>query len=109
MVLGITIGILILLVILVYLSRKEEGNLLARMSFYMFKVCCLWQLPIVEKVQVRADLERLYPGASKREVQMEYYINKFRLSYGTNGRLFFDTNTLLEDCHGNRSSHRFFR
>lgn len=79
MVLGIMIGILILLVILVYLSRKEEGDLLARMSFYMFKVCCLWRLPIVEKVQVRADLERLYPGASKREVQMEYYINKFRL------------------------------
>lgn len=79
MVLGITIGILVMLVVLAYLSRKEEGGLLDRMSFYLFKICCIRRLPIVEKGQVRADLERLYPSASKREMQMEYYVNKFRL------------------------------
>lgn len=79
MVLGITIGILVLIMVLAYLSRKEEGDLLARMSFYLFKICCIRRLPIVEKDRVRVDLERLFPGTSKREVQMEYYVNKFRL------------------------------
>lgn len=79
MILGVTLVILALLVGLAYLSRKEEGDLLARMSFYLFKFCCIRRFPIVDKGQVRADLERLYPGASKREVQMEYYVNKLRL------------------------------
>lgn len=79
MVFGITAGILLLLLVLAYFSRREEGEMLTRMSFYLFKLCCMRRLPIVEKGQVRTDLERLYPGAAKREVLMEYYINKFRL------------------------------
>lgn len=79
MVMGITIGLLILFMGLACFSGKEEGDLLSRMSVYLFKICCVRRWSMVEKGQVRTDLEHLYPGASKREAQMEYYVNKFRL------------------------------
>lgn len=64
---------------LYYLSRREQGNVLQRMSHYLYKQCCVHKVAFVEGGQVPADLERLYPGMSKRELQLDYYVSKFRL------------------------------
>ena len=62
-----------------FLSRREQGNLLQRMSNYLYKQCCVHKVPFIEGGQVPTDLERLYPGVPKRELQLDYYVNKFRL------------------------------
>ncbi|MBQ9142116.1 MAG: hypothetical protein IJX63_10045 [Lachnospiraceae bacterium] len=49
------------------------------MSCYLYKFCCVHKLPAMERRQVGVDLERLHPGMSGRELQMDYYVEKLRL------------------------------
>ena len=79
MILGICLGIWGGLLWIAYLSRKEQGELLQRMSNYLYKLCCVYKLPFVEGQRVSMDLERLHPGVSCRELQMDYYTEKLRL------------------------------
>lgn len=79
MVLGLCLVILASLALLAFLSRREQGELLQRMSSFLYKLCCVYKLGLVEKQQVGADLERLHPGMSARELQMDYYVEKLRL------------------------------
>ncbi len=60
-------------------SKQEQGDLLQRMSIFLFKFCCVHKLPIVERRQVSVDLGHLNPGRSERELQMDYYVEKLRL------------------------------
>ena len=75
----ICILMLALLAALFIVSRKEQGDPLQRMSNYLYKQCCVHKLPVVERDTVRMDLERLYPGKSGRELQIDYYVNKLKL------------------------------
>ncbi len=75
----ICILMLALLATLFIVSRKEQGDPLQRMSNYLYKQCCVHKLPVVERDTVRMDLERLYPGKSGRELQIDYYVNKLKL------------------------------
>ncbi|MBR4084728.1 MAG: hypothetical protein IKK33_10665 [Lachnospiraceae bacterium] len=79
MVIGICILILMAIGMLYIMSRKELGDPLQRMGNYLYKFCCVHKLPMVERDAVRVDLERLYPGKSKRELQIDYYVNKLKL------------------------------
>ncbi len=79
MIIGICILILAGLVVLFLVSRKEFGDPLQRMSNYLYKFCCVHKVPVVERDMVRVDLERLHPGKSKRELQIDYYVNKLKL------------------------------
>lgn len=79
MITGICILILVVLSMLFVVSRKEQGDPIQRMSNYLYKQCCVHKVPIVERDAVRMDLERLYPGKSKRELQIDYYVNKLKL------------------------------
>lgn len=79
MVLGIILVILAMFLVLLFLSRNEQGKLFHRMGYYLFKFSCKHKLPLVEDRQVKTDLERLYPGMSKRDTQMDYYVEKFSL------------------------------
>lgn len=79
MVAGICIVILMAVGVLFFISRKEMGDPLQRMGNYLYKFCCVHKLPVVERDTVRTDLERLFPGKSKRELQIDYYVNKLKL------------------------------
>lgn len=79
MVLGVCIVIWVALVVLAVCSKREQGNLLQRMSIYLYKLCCMHRLPLIERQQVSKDLERLHPGVSGRELQLDYYIEKLQL------------------------------
>ncbi len=79
MIIGVCILILVVLGLLFLVSRKELGTPLQRMSNYLYKFCCVHKFPVVERDGVRVDLERLYPGKSKRELQIDYYVNKIKL------------------------------
>lgn len=79
MIIGICVLIFACLMVLYYLSRREQGDIFQKMSNYLYKQCCVHKVPFVEGGQVPTDLERLYPGVPKRELQMDYYVNKFRL------------------------------
>ena len=70
MVLGVCIVILTGLGCLAFFSRKEQGELLQRMSSFLYKLCCVYRFPFVEGQQVGTDLERLNPGISARELQL---------------------------------------
>ena len=79
MVLGICCGVLTGIAVLAFLSRREQGELFQRMGLYLYKLCCVYKLPFVEGTQVSMDLERLHPGSSNREMQMDYYVEKLKL------------------------------
>lgn len=79
MVLGICLVVLAGIGLLAFLSRREQGELLQRMALYLYKLCCVYKLPLVEGQQVSMDLERLHPGSSGRELQMDYYVEKLKL------------------------------
>ena len=79
MVLGVCVGIWLILGLIAFVSKKEQGTLLQRMSSYLYKFCCIHRLPVTERQQVSVDLERLHPGMSGRELQMDYYMEKLRL------------------------------
>ncbi|MBQ7777253.1 MAG: hypothetical protein IJ379_15145, partial [Lachnospiraceae bacterium] len=79
MVLGICLMVLAGIGLLAFLSRREQGELLQRMALYLYKLCCVYKLPLVEGQQVSMDLERLHPGSSGRELQMDYYVEKLKL------------------------------
>lgn len=64
---------------LVFCSRKEQGEMPEKMSLYLYKFCCVHKLPIIETERVALDLERLNPGMSKRELQLDYYVEKIKL------------------------------
>ncbi len=76
---GICVLILVAVGALFLISRKELGDPLQRMSNYLYKFCCVHKVPVVERDTVGMDLERLYPGKSKRELQIDYYVNKLKL------------------------------
>lgn len=79
MITGICTLILVAVAVLFWVSRKELGDPLQRMGNYLYKFCCVHKLSVVEREMVRVDLERLYPGKSKRELQIDYYVNKLKL------------------------------
>lgn len=79
MITGICVLILVAVGVLFLISRKESGDPMQRMSNYLYKFCCVHKVPVVERDTVRVDLERLYPGKSKRELQIDYYVNKLKL------------------------------
>ena len=79
MVIGSCVLIFILLALVFVLSRKEQGEPLQRMSNYLYKKCCVHKVPFVEREGVRLDLERLCPGKSRRELQLDYYVDKIKL------------------------------
>lgn len=67
------------LVLLVCLSRQEEGNLLKRISVYLYKKGCIHRVPLLNAHHVQRDLESLHPGQSGLLLQGEYYIRKLQL------------------------------
>lgn len=79
MVLGVCLVIWAALGLIAALSKREQGNLLQRMGSYLYKFCCVHKLPFMERQQVNMDLERLNPGVSGRELQIDYYVEKLRL------------------------------
>ena len=79
MIVGVCLVIWGALGLVVVLSKQEQGDLLQRMSSFLYKFCCVHKLPIVERRQVSVDLGRLNPGRSERELQMDYYVEKLRL------------------------------
>lgn len=74
---GITVGAGIIL--LAFLSRREEGNLLDRISIYLYKKGCIHRVPLLNAHHVQRDLESLHPGQSGLLLQGDYYIQKLRL------------------------------
>ncbi len=83
------------------MSKKEQGELLERMSSFLYKRCCVYNLRVVRSGQVGTDLERLYPGVPARTLQMDYYIEKIRLFLvvllvGTLLTFLLSTKSLLE-------------
>ena len=66
-------------VILVCLSRREEGKLLERISVYLYKKGCIYKIPLLNAHHVQRDLESLYPGQSGLLLQGNYYRKKIRL------------------------------
>jgi len=66
-------------VLLVCLSRHEEGNPLRRISIYLYKKGCIHRIPLLNAHHVQRDLESLYPGQSGLLLQGEYYIKKLQL------------------------------
>ena len=79
MILGISLAIWVGLFVLAFLARREQGDLLQRMSSYAYKLCRMYRLPFAEREQVGKDLERLHPGLSSRELLVDYYVEKLRL------------------------------
>lgn len=67
------------LVILAFLSRREEGKLLERMSVYLYKKGCIYRIPMLNAHHVQRDLESLYPGQSGLFLQGGYYRKKIQL------------------------------
>lgn len=78
-----------LIVILIYLvwgfaARKqpvagESKKLLLpfyRMALLLYKKVIIWKLPLLRSGQVKANLERLYPGESKAQIQTMFYVEK---------------------------------
>lgn len=66
-------------VLLGFLSRREEGGLLQRMSVYLYKKGCIYKLPFLNAHSVQKDLECLHPGQSGLLLQGDYYRQKIRL------------------------------
>ena len=66
-------------VLLACLSRGEEGNLLRRISVYLYKKGCIHKNPLLNAHHVQKDLESLHPGESGLLLQGEYYMQKIRL------------------------------
>lgn len=79
MITGICVLILIAVGLLFLVSRKELGGPIQRMSNYLYKFCCVHKVPVIERDTVGMDLERLYPGKSRRELKIDYYVNKLQL------------------------------
>ena len=67
------------LLILAWLSRREEGKLLLRMAVWLYKKGCIYKVPLLNTRQVQKELESLYPGQSGLLLQGDYYIRKLRL------------------------------
>ncbi len=76
---GVCLLIWVALRLLAEFSKKEQGSMLHRMSIYLYKLCCVYKLPLIDRQQVSTDLERLNPGVPARELQMDYYVEKLRL------------------------------
>lgn len=66
-------------VLLACLSRREEGNLLRKISVYLYKKGCIHKNPLLNAHHVQKDLESLHPGQSGLLLQGEYYMQKIRL------------------------------
>lgn len=66
-------------VLLTCLSRREEGNLLRKISVYLYKKGCIHKSPLLNAHHVQKDLESLHPGQSGLLLQGEYYMQKIRL------------------------------
>lgn len=74
---GIVVGMGIIL--LVFLSRQEEGDFLKKMAVYLYKKGCIHRFSLLNAHHVQRDLESLYPGQSGLLLQGNYYIQKLRL------------------------------
>lgn len=74
------IGVLVVLGILAFVARDGPGDIFRRMSGFLYDVCCLHGLPVVDAKKVRGDLERLYPGGDMSELKKNYYVEKLRLA-----------------------------
>ncbi|MCI9072605.1 MAG: hypothetical protein HFH80_07305 [Lachnospiraceae bacterium] len=66
-------------VLLACLARREEGNLLRKISIYLYKKGCIHKSPLLNAHHVQKDLESLHPGQSGLLLQGEYYMQKIRL------------------------------
>lgn len=67
------------LALLFFLSRREEGNLLRKVSVFLYKKGCIHRIPLLNAHHVQQDLESLYPGQSSLLLQGDYYIQKLQL------------------------------
>ncbi len=67
------------LLLLVFLSRREEGKLLRKVSVYLYKKGCIHKVPMLNAHHVQRDLESLHPGQSGLLLQGDYYIRKLQL------------------------------
>lgn len=80
-ILAIIIGLC--LVIVMFLSRREEGDILQRMSLFLYKraYSCvkLRRYLQMEERQVVGSLLSLHPGAPPTELLNQYYIEKIRM------------------------------
>lgn len=72
-------GIMLGLVLLGCLSRREEGGLLERMAMYLYKKGCIYKIPFLNTHSVQKDLESLHPGQSGMLLQGDYYRRKIRM------------------------------
>lgn len=50
-----------------------------RMSLLLYKKLCIYHIKIVQTLQVRKDLERLYPGSNLTVLLTDYYVRKIAL------------------------------
>lgn len=77
----ILIGIVVILglIVLGCLSRREEGGLLERMAMYLYKKGCIYKIPFLNTHSVQKDLESLHPGQSGMLLQGDYYRWKIRM------------------------------
>ena len=69
----------ITLAALAWLSRREEGKVLMRMSVYLYKKGCIHKAPLLNAPQVQKELENLHPGQSGLLLQGDYYTRKIKL------------------------------
>ena len=67
------------LLLLIFLSRREEGKLLRKVSVYLYKKGCIHRVPMLNAHHVQRDLESLHPGQSGLLLQGDYYIRKLQL------------------------------
>lgn len=77
----IFLGIVVMLglILLGCLSRREEGGLLERMAMYLYKKGCIYKIPFLNTHSVQKDLESLHPGQSGMLLQGDYYRQKIRM------------------------------
>ena len=73
---GIILG---LFGVLAVVSREGQGDVLWRMSSFLYDICHVRGLGIVNNRGVRNDLERLHPGQGSEALRKSYYVEKIRL------------------------------
>lgn len=84
----VTTVVLLLYLVLVFLSGKEEVDTQTervlrpfyRMAIYLHKWACIRKLSFFSRRQVTEDLARMYPGEGREQKCTEYYVGKLAKS-----------------------------
>ena len=85
MVLAVALVIWAVFGILIFRSGKEQGDVLQRVSFYLYKKINMWSRPgngmKRRDNQVVRDLISLHPGGSPDLLLQEYHVAKIRILF----------------------------